>query len=415
MKKIEIGALAILLATATVAPAWGETSDDTLEIQASQASTQTKTDDGVKPTSSEEHRGNTAQLAKKLRIASWGGAYGEAQERAILAPIGSQLGIKIERTETPARSPAAASADVVEVDQASLARGCQSGDFVRLAPIDLIGSPDNQNATEDFVNGASSPCGVATFAWSALILFDQSRFTKRTPRSLADAFNIKRFPGKRAFPKRVENLIELLAMATGVAPDDVYPALLDEKQSDGLFLRLEALLPHIVWVEDSAEALSKLESNEVRFALSYSGRAFRKTIAGGLSALWSGHVYDHGSWAISSKAADKDIAKSFIALATSPKLLAAQARLWPYGPMRHSAVAMVGRHALLDVELAPFMPTSDQRLRTGLRRDAAFWSKHGLELQDRLNALLEGFPKGVRVSPPVRRPEPPPPPPPVDN
>ena len=76
--------------------------------------------------------------------------------------------------------------------------------------------------------------------------------------------------------------------------------------------------------------------------------------------------------------------------------------------MRKSAAAMVGRHSLLDVELAPFMPTSDIRLDAGLRRDGQFWTENAGRFNDRLAALLEGYPKGIRVPPPNRRPEPPP-------
>ena len=73
--------------------------------------------------------------------------------------------------------------------------------------------------------------------------------------------------------------------------------------------------------------------------------------------------------------------------------------------MRKSAAASVGRHATLGIELAPFMPTSELRLSQGIRRDAEFWQKHGERLKDRLAALLEGFPKGVRSPPPTRKPE----------
>ena len=153
-----------------------------------------------------------------------------------------------------------------------------------------------------------------------------------------------------------------------------------------------------------------LERGKARFALAYSGRAFRKTIAGRLSAIWYGHIYDQGSWVISASARDQELAKSFIALATSPRMLAAQARIWPYGPMRKSAAAMAGRHSLLDVELSRFMPTSEARLRAGLRRNAEFWLENSARMNDRLATLMEGFPIGIRIAAPLRRPEPPPPP-----
>ncbi|MDH3582568.1 MAG: extracellular solute-binding protein, partial [Hyphomicrobiales bacterium] len=232
------------------------------------------------------------------------------------------------------------------------------------------------------------------------------KFKKRKPGRLADVFNIKRFPGKRAFQRSPDGLLEMFLMANGTPRDQVYEKLSDRKQRDDTFKALEALLPHIVFVDSAGEALEELESGAVVFSIGYSGRAFRKTIAGNIRAIWDGHVYDHGSWAISSNANDRSLAKDFISLATSPQLMAAQARLWPYGPMRKSAAALVGRHARLDIELAPFMPTSEIRLNAGLRRDATFWAENRERLEDRLAALREGFPLGVRVPPPPRKPAP---------
>ena len=347
---------------------------------------------------------------RTLRVASWGGAYGKAQARAIIEPARTELDILIERVAVDDESPQTAGADVLEVNQSSLVQGCRSGAFARIQPIDLSRGPNGTDGAGDFIADGITDCGVATFAWSALVLIDGENFRRATPRTLADVFDVRRFPGKRAFPRRMENLLEMLAVASGVEKSGVYEALRDRKTLDEIYARLEKLLPHIVWTNSAAEAVTLLERGKARFALAYSGRAFRKTLAGRLSAIWDGHIYDHGSWVISANARDRELAKSFIALATSPKMLAAQARIWPYGPMRKSAAAMAGRHSLLDVELSRFMPTSEARLAAGLRSNAEFWLENSKRLNARLATLKEGFPIGIRVPAPLRRPEPPPPP-----
>ena len=350
------------------------------------------------------------ERTRTLRVASWGGAYGKAQSRAILEPVRTELDIRIERVSIDKDSTQAGNADVLEVDRSSLVKGCRSGAFAPIQPIDLSHGPDGGDGAGDFVADGITDCGVATFAWSALVLFDGENFRGLRPRSLADVFNLKRFPGKRAFPKRMENLLEMLVVSGGTEKADVYAALRDREALDKAYARLEKLLPHITWTESASETVALLERGKVRFALAYSGRAFRKTIAGRLNAIWDGHIYDHGSWVISANARDQELAKTFIALATSPKMLAAQARIWPYGPMRKSAVAMAGRHSLLDVELSQFMPTSQIRLAAGMRRNAEFWLEQGERLNQRLATLMEGFPIGIRPDMPMRRPEPPPPP-----
>ena len=344
---------------------------------------------------------------KNLRVASWGGAYGQAQLRAIIQPAKQSLAIDIQRVELNDSRPVDQTADVLELRQAALLQGCEKGELLRREEITLAPSKDGASPETDYLAGGLSDCGVASFAWSSLILFDRSKFKKQKPNKLSDVFDVKRFKGKRAFLRKPENLIEILALATlkGVSPQTIYSELSERENRDKVYARLEAFLPHIVWVDSPSEALAKLESGEVRFAAGFSGRAFRKTIAGSFSAIWDGHVYDYLSWAISSKTNDKETAKKFVELATAPAHLVDQAKQWPYGPMRKSAAASVGRHATLGIELAPFMPTSELRLSQGIRHDSEFWQKHGERLNDRLAALLEGFPSGVRIPPPTRKPE----------
>ncbi|MEM6496719.1 MAG: extracellular solute-binding protein [Pseudomonadota bacterium] len=428
------GVALLSIAAAIFAPAYAqttttpETTESTAETKAetsktepvnnesaSEASTNTSTEAAAeqavekKPAEKPAEK-EVVEKKRELRVASWGGAYGQAQIKAIIRPAEKQLSVAIQRLELKDSEPSSQAADVLELRQGALLRGCKNGEYLRRAEIQLAPSEDGSSPEADYLAGGLTDCGVASFAWSSLVLFDRSKFKKAKPNKLADVFDIKRFKGKRAFLRKAENLIEMLALATlkDVAPETVYDELAKRESRDKAFAQLQALLPHIIWVDTPSQALAKLESGEARFAAGFSGRAFRKTIAGNYAAIWDGHVYDYLSWAISSKAGDKEVAKKFVEIATSPSRLADQAKQWPYGPMRKSAAASVGRHATLDIDLAPFMPTSTLRLPQGVRRDPAFWEEHGARLNDRLAALKEGFPLGVRTPPPTRRPPPPP-------
>jgi hypothetical protein len=92
--------------------------------------------------------------------------------------------------------------------------------------------------------------------------------------------------------------------------------------------------------------------------------------------------------------------------------MAAQARIWPYGPMRRSAVQRARRHALLGTELDVFLPTSELRFDQGVVFDGTFWSEHGARLDRRFEDWLAGIPLGIRVPPPRKAPPAPLPPPP---
>jgi putative spermidine/putrescine transport system substrate-binding protein len=120
-------------------------------------------------------------------------------------------------------------------------------------------------------------------------------------------------------------------------------------------------------------------------AAGYSGRIFRAAIAARqrVDVLWDGQIYDLDLWAIPKAAANKDDAKRFIAFASEPGQMAAQAALIAYGPMRKSAIALVGKHPSLGIDLKDYLPTAPDNFRKALKFDEAWWNEHGAELATR--------------------------------
>ena len=194
-----------------------------------------------------------AVTQKQLQIATWGGAYGEAQQTAILAPAAEKLGVAIIRKE--AKRNVVAATDVSEVTQAELLKGCADGRFAKLDVSQLQPDTSLEAIKEDFFDGALTECGVASLSWSALILVNQAKFKSRVPKSVRDVFDTKRFPGKRAFIQKPENLFEFAAFATGSSSQTVYADLQDPARIQEIMKRLDTMLPDIVWVETQSEAL----------------------------------------------------------------------------------------------------------------------------------------------------------------
>ncbi|HUS98316.1 MAG TPA: extracellular solute-binding protein, partial [Hyphomicrobiaceae bacterium] len=327
-----------------------------------------------------------------------------AQQQAILEPLRKQLGFPFKTLACSPSSPHSDQADVVEVDQATLRKGCSSGRFARLGGIALAAGGNGASASDDFIPGALTDCGVGTFAWSSVIVFDVTKFEKREPDSLNDILNTKRYPGKRALIVNPPYLMSMLALATGVARTELYQVLDTRKGADDVFAALEKLRPHIIWVDGSKTAIAMLDSGKATISMSFSGRTFRRAVAGSIKTIWDGHVYDFASWAVPAGSRHTDQARQFIAAATAPALLAAQARQWPYGPMRKSSAALADRHALIDIPLAQHLPTAASRLAQGVIYDAAFWARNEAYYRKRLDAFREGFADGVRVPAPVQAP-----------
>ena len=328
-----------------------------------------------------------------LNIATWGGAYGQSQEIAYFAPFTSETGTKIKIATYNGTLAASlgvignknAPIDVVDMSAATLATLCRDGHLEAIDSGALGAGPDGQSAADDFVAGGLSSCGIASVAWSTAIAFDRAAFEGGSPAKIADLLDIKRFPGKRALPNGPRYTLELALLADGVEPDKIYAELATPAGIDRAFSVLDRIKADVLWWNKAQDPLTWLVRNKVVMAASYSGRIFRASIGDHqrVGVLWDGQIYDVDLWAIPKSAANKDLARRFITFASQPARLAAQAQLIAYGPMRKSAIPLVGKHPVIDVEVASFLPTAPQNFQKVLKFDEAWWIEHGEALGKR--------------------------------
>ena len=59
-----------------------------------------------------------------------------------------------------------------------------------------------------------------------------------------------------------------------------------------------------------------------------------------------------------------------------------------YGPLRHSAWELVGKHVDTDIDMKPHMPTDPENSKNFLVNDAEWWAEHRDDLVFRFNAWL---------------------------
>jgi putative spermidine/putrescine transport system substrate-binding protein len=332
-----------------------------------------------------------ARAEDTLSIATWGGAYGQSQEIALFEPFAKETGTRIA-TETYDGTLAKIremidgdSVDVVDLSPATLAPLCADGLLETIEVSSLGAGPAGQSAEEDFFSEALSSCGVASLAWSMAIAFDRQAFAKAQPTQIADLLDTKKFPGKRALPHSARYTLELALLADGVDPANVYTELATPEGMDRAFKALDKIKGEVYWWDSAQEPISWLLEKEVVMAAGYSGRVFRAAVGDRkrLGVIWDGQIYDLDLWAIPKNAKNKDRAMRFISFATDPARLAAQAQMIAYGPMRKSALDLVGKHPVIDVEMREFLPTSPDNFKKALKIDDAWWKTHGAELTKR--------------------------------
>jgi putative spermidine/putrescine transport system substrate-binding protein len=343
--------------------------------------------------------GDAKQSDATLSVATWGGAYGQSQEIVYFEPFTQKTGIKI-KTETYDGTLAAikdkitgssSPFDVVDLSLGALEALCRGGQLETLESSMLDSGPGGQSVTDDFISGGITSCGIASVAWSTAIAFDRQAFTKAQPSKIADLLDTQHFPGKRALPNSPRHTLELALLADGVDPNDVYRQLGTPEGADRAFKALDKIKAQILWWDKAEDALALLMQRKAAMTAGYSGRIFRAAVGARqrVDVLWDGQIYDLDLWAIPKGAANKDDAKRFIAFATEPAQMAAQAELIAYGPMRKSAIALVGKHPSVGIEMKSYLPTAPDNFRKALRFDEVWWDEHGADLAKRFQAWRE--------------------------
>ena len=145
-----------------------------------------------------------------------------------------------------------------------------------------------------------------------------------------------------------------------------------------------------MWWSEGTETPKLLAGGKVVMGSAYNGRLFDEVTRKGskVSMLWDRQVFDFDGWVIPKGGHNIEAVLKFIRFATSTERLADQARYIPYGPARRSSTSLVGNHAVLGIDMQPFMPTAPENARTTLIHDHDWWAKNRDVLDKRFNEWL---------------------------
>ncbi|PZQ96931.1 MAG: spermidine/putrescine ABC transporter substrate-binding protein [Cereibacter sphaeroides] len=333
-----------------------------------------------------------------VTVMSWGGAYGEAQTEAHLKPFTAKTGIKTTMVDsdnpaTPIKAMVEANnvtIDVASLEYADAIRLCDEG---LLEPVDINTLPagaDGKPASEDFLAGAVTDCAVSTDIWANIFAYDSSKLTGTVPTTVADFFDLEKFPGKRGLKKGAKAVLEFALLGDGVAPADVYTVLSTPEGVDRAFAKLDTIKGDVVWWEAGAQPPQLLADGEVVMTTAYNGRIFNAAVGEGkpFTIVWDGQIYENEMYAIPKGAPNLEQAKEFIAYATSTEGLQAQAKQISYGPARHSANATEIIFKDGKTVMGPNLPTAPANMTNALESSFEFWVDKDSELNERFNAWL---------------------------
>ncbi|NDY90131.1 ABC transporter substrate-binding protein [Ideonella livida] len=319
-----------------------------------------------------------ALAQSQLTVVNFGGANGAAQKKAYVEPFEKATGTKVVTVEyngEQAKIKAMVEAgkvtwDVVEVESPDVQRGCDEGLFEKMDWAKVGNKADFQPA-------AVTECGVGAFVWSTVLAYDGTKL-KDGPKSWADFWDTKKYPGKRGMRKGARYNLEFALMADGVKSADVYKVLATKEGADRAFKKLSELKPFIQWWEAGAQPPQFLVAGDVVMSTAYNGRIDAAQREGKkLAITWAGGIYDLDYWVIPKGAPNKELSMKFITLAASAAAQADYAQNISYGPTNNKALAK------LKPEVLALLPTSPANSKDSLRFNIGFWADQGEALEKR--------------------------------
>ena len=343
--------------------------------------------------------------AQTLNIVSWGGAYTASQQKAYHDPyMKANPGVKVVNHDLGSGALAKLRAevesgkvtlDLIDMTAADAIVACDEGLVEQVEPDKwLAAAPDGTPASKDFFAGTLSVggtnCFIPQIVYSTTFGYRTDAFKGEQPSTLADVFDLKKFPGKRALEKRPNNNMEWALIADGVAAKDVYKMLSTDEGVARAFAKLDTIKDQVVWWTKGAQPPQLLADGEVAIASAYNGRLFSAIIEKKqpIAMLWDWQNFDLDGWVVPKGTKNLAAVKKYLRFATDTQRLADQAKYISYGPARYSSAGLVGKHAELGVDMKPHMPTDPANSKTVLLSNYVWWADHQTELNDKFNAWL---------------------------
>ena len=175
--------------------------------------------------------------------------------------------------------------------------------------------------------------------FSTVLAWNTKTYGDKGPQSWADFWDVKKFPGKRAYRKGVAGALEPALMADGVPPDKVYEVLSTPAGIERAIKKIKELKPHIaVWWSSGAQHAQLMKDGEVDMVTGWNGRFDVVAKDGGKVAYtFNQALLDYDCYAIPKGAPNKDLAMKFLAEISKPQYQAEFTKYITYGPTNKKA------------------------------------------------------------------------------
>lgn len=331
-----------------------------------------------------------AAHAEPITVVSWGGSYGEAQDKALFTDASKNSGIEIVRESGASMSKACLQVESGSVTWDLVVTG--SGGAAAAAAKGCLEKIDfNVVDVSDFYKNTYTDYCVGSDVFATVMSWNTDKYgepgSEGAPKSWADFFDVEKFPGTRAYrANNVDGALEPALMADGVPADQVYEVLSTREGKQRAIDKIRKLKPHIaVFWGSGAQQAQLMKDAEVDMTTGWNGRFDNAKKDGAkVGYTFNQALLDYDCFAMPKGAPNKDTAMKFLAEISKPEYQANLPFHITYGPTNKKAYEVT----TAPKELIEALPSHPNNVPKMLPVSLEWYAKHREEALEMYMELL---------------------------
>ncbi|MDR5758374.1 ABC transporter substrate-binding protein [Caballeronia sp. LZ035] len=319
--------------------------------------------------------------SKQIVVSDPGGPYTTAYREAFYDPFEKATGIKVVSVARESQ-PVAQFAAMVQTknyvwDVTTLTL---SADIPYLESKGLL-EPIGLKASDypDIMPEAITPNWLGVDVYSTVLAYRTDKFKDNGPKSWADFWDVKKYPGRRCLRRSPLDTLEQALLADGVPLDKLYPLDVDRA-----FKSLDKIKPHInIWWTSGAQAMQAIQSGDVDMISAWNGRAQAAKDGGApVQIVWNQGLYSIEGWGIPKGTPRADAAKQFVKFCADAKRQALLTRTLAYGPTNKKSFESITK------ERATLLPTAPDNIKDMKLPSPQWWEENRQKVTERFNSWI---------------------------
>ena len=230
------------------------------------------------------------------------------------------------------------------------------------------------------IPGFAYETGCINYTFGVVLAYNAEKYKDNPPKTMADFFDLKKYPGRRMLRKRALAMLECALLADGVPMDKVYPIDVDRALKKIGSIKSESLY----W-SSGAESQQLLRSGECDMGLLWHTRAhlLKRDSEGRIDWTFNQGILHPGMWIVpKGNPAGKTAAMEAIASMQAPEGQVKLLELMANGPANPAATDMV------PAELKPINPSDPANQKMMLASDGRWWGEHAPTVEQKYADLI---------------------------